>query len=113
MQSETASRDCGRIRAWKHYLSPIWQPPRMDIADSLGKRIAVIFGGFTRIDAIGGFVMADGRTLVESVYVFDVATNKSAADVLEFAHMAAAEIKRTMGQESIYFRNVDSNAVIL
>jgi len=86
---------------------------RPDIADNLGARIAATYGGFTRIDATGGYVMADGRVVVEPVHCFDVATTNQAADVLEFARMAAAEIKRTMDQESVYFRNVDGIAIIL
>lgn len=86
---------------------------RPDIADNLGARMVAIFGGFTRISGHGGYIMADDRLVTERVYIFDVATSKAAADILAFARMAAAEIKRTMEQESVYFRNVDSNVILL
>lgn len=86
---------------------------RPDIADALGKRLAATYGGFTRTDAQGGYIMADGRLVCESVFVFDVATESDAESVFGFAAMAAAEIRRAMDQESVYFRNIDGRVHIL
>lgn len=86
---------------------------RPDIADKLGKRIAQAYGGFTRLDGVGGYVMNSGELVTESVFVFDVATDSDAESVYAFAQMAAAEIKREMNQESIYFRAADGGVHIL
>lgn len=87
--------------------------PRPEIADALGKRLAAVYGGFTRFDARGGYIMADGTLAAESVYVFDIATAADAESVAQFAEMAAAEIRRAMAQESVYFRNIDGGVRIL
>ena len=86
---------------------------RTDIAATMLERFARVFGGATQLLANGGYVMADGRLVVESVFVFDVATDQDAYDIYEFATMAATEIRREMGQESVYFRNVDGQVYIL
>ena len=88
--------------------SGIW---RGDIADKLGARLAQTFGGYTRTESRGGHVMADGALCEESVFIFDVATD--AESVREYITMAAAEIRRAMGQESVYFRDIDGGVHIL
>lgn len=86
---------------------------RPDIADRLGKRIAEVYGGYTRFEAFGGYVMQDGTTAEESVFVFDVATSSDAESVATFAAMASDIVRREMEQESIYFRNIDGGVHIL
>jgi hypothetical protein len=86
---------------------------RGDIAEKIGEKLAGTYGGFTRTDGYGGYTMTNGNLLMESVFVFDVATNEGPDSVFSFAGMAAMEIKRTMGQESVYFRNVNGFVSIL
>ena len=86
---------------------------RTDIAAVMLEKFARAYGGATQLLANGGYMMADGRLVVESVFVFDVATDQNAESVYAFAIMAAAEIRREMEQESVYFRNVDGQAYIL
>ena len=86
---------------------------RKDIAQALGKRLAAVFGGYTLTHGVGGYIMADGALCEESVFVFDVGTIETADNVAAFAAMTAAEIKRAMGQESIYFRNIHGGGGIL
>ncbi len=83
------------------------------VVDTIARALAVKFGGFTQTESRGGYVMKDGRLNIESVIVFDIATEESAESVLIFADIAADYICNGMEQESVYFRNIDGEVSLL
>ena len=88
--------------------------PRPDLAKTVMGKLTRAYGGFTVTEGLGGYILkSTGRLVKEAVYVFDVATAKSPEDVRFFADTLASAIKAEMGQESIYFRNVDGRVTIL
>ena len=87
---------------------------RKDLHNKIIGHIVRTFGGFTVTEGYGGYIMrSTGRLAKEPVYIFDIATAKDSADVLFWAESLASGIKRDMGQESVYFRNVDGKVYIL
>jgi hypothetical protein len=87
---------------------------RPDIAKSVMGKVYRAYGGFTVTEGVGGYLMkTTGKLVKEPVYIFDVATAKTPQDILFFVETLASAIKADMGQESIYFRNVDGMVHLL
>ena len=86
---------------------------RTDIADRVSFQLAQRFGGFTLTLGTGGFQDSKGNLIMESVFVFDCATDQYPYRIGTFARMIARMIKREMNQESVYFRNVNGRVKLI
>ena len=86
---------------------------RVDCADAVASSMLNHFGGYTRTDARGGYIMPDGSAATESVFIFDCATDREFDTVRKFADMVARYIRSAMNQESVYFRNIGGTVNLL
>jgi hypothetical protein len=80
---------------------------RPDIADALTRRIVEVYGRCTMKAGQLTHCVDGGGIITESVYILDSATKRDAESVRQFAVMAAAEIRREMGEVCVYFCNVN------
>jgi hypothetical protein len=92
-------RHCATLSAWA------WRKRWHNRANV--RRLEVMlcerFGGFTRLDAFGGWRHA-GRTFREPMLVYDVALNSDMLDAVSELRSTAATAKRYLRQEAIYLR---------
>lgn len=86
---------------------------RMEVASRIATRFLESFGGYTWTEGHGGFIMSDEEVAQEPVHVFDVAAKQRPDVLLLYMRVLAAEICHDMGQESVYFRNVDGEVHFL
>jgi len=73
-----------------------------EIVERVIRQLSTMFGGATASDAVGGWVAADGRTIIEKVkIVYSFCTSEQLNDKFEKVLAICEEIKSEMAQEAV------------
>ncbi len=67
--------------------------------------LAKAFGGFTRTEGYGGYIMSDGSLKTEQVHIYDVAVSTDL--LIGMAKSLASQLCGMAEQETVYFRDID------
>ena len=86
-------------------------PTGADIAlsqiDMVRNLLAETFGGYTEINAAGGWVNPEGKCIQEPVKLFDIAVRKDCKKSNQLLHSIALRVKLSLDQECVYLRKPD------